>query len=522
MASVLTHPVPEAQDELREHRTPGFGRVATLLGLFGLMVSAAGSWRPSYWGDEAASVLSAERSLPSLFRMLGNVDAVHGTYYLFLHAWIDVFGTSEFATRFPSAIAVGIATAGTAVLARELTNMRIAVIAGVVFAVLPRVTYMGAEARSFAFATAIAVWLTVLLVRILRAEAAHPLVRPTRWRDFGWKRTARWTGYAVLLAVGVYMFIYLLLLVPVHALMVLLIGRRGAPWLAWAASSVTGIVLALPVLYWGIMEREQIDFLSRRPQVDALEAAVYQWFGKAPLAVAAWTLVILALTTVFLIHRDRARPVGMTRGVVAVMLAWMLVPSAALLVGTEVLTPMYALRYLSFCTPAVAIAIAVGIACFRLPAMQAVALLVIVALTLPTYLAQRGEFGKNGGSDWRQAAEMLEEKVQPGDAVVFDETIRPSRKTRLVYRMYPEAFSGVRDVTLARPYYETDFLWDEVLPLPDAVDRLSGIQTVWLLQFRGSRQNTSQADVSTLEQLGFSVAESTRVHRTEIIEMTRQ
>lgn len=521
MASVLTHPVPEAQDEPWEPRVRGFGRPATLLGLFGLIVSAAGSWRPSYWGDEAASVLSAERSLPSLFRMLGNVDAVHGAYYLFLHFWIDVFGTSEFATRLPSAIAVGIATAGTAVLARQLTNVRVAVIAGVVFAVLPRVTYMGAEARSFALATAIAVWLTVLLVHVLRTEAVRPPAGRTRWSDSDWRHTAWWAGYAVLLAAGVYLFIYVLLLVPVHALMVLLIGRRAAPWRAWAASSVAGIVLALPVLYWGIREREQIDFLARRPQVDALEAAVHQWFGKAPLAVAAWALVILALATVFLIHRDRARPVGTTRGVVAMMLAWMLVPSTALLLGTEVLTPMYALRYLSFCTPAVAIAIAVGIACFRLPVMQAVALLVIVALTLPTYLAQRGEFAKNGGSDWRRTAELLKEKVQPGDAVVFDETIRPSRKTRLVYRMYPEAFSGVQDVTLGRPYYETDFLWDETLPLPDVVDRLSGIQTVWLVQFRGSRQNTSQADVLTLEQLGFSVAGSTLVRRTEVIEMTR-
>lgn len=521
MASVLAHPITETPSELRGLRARSFTGPAALLGLLGFLISAAGSWRPSFWGDEAASILSAQRDLPSLFRMLGNVDAVHGTYYLFLHVWIDIFGTSEFATRLPSAIAIGIATAGTAVLARQVTNLRIAIIAGVVFAVLPRVTYMGAEARSFAFATAIAVWSTVVLIQSLRTDPTHPPVGPGSWRGSGWKRVAPWAGYAVLLTAGVYMFIYLLLLVPVHALMVKLIGRRTAPWRAWAAASGTAIALALPVLYWGIQEREQIEFLARRPQVDPFEAAVYQWFGKAPLAVAAWTLVFLALATIFVLRRDRARPVGSTRGVVAVMLAWMVVPSAALLVGTEVLTPMYALRYLSFCTPAVAIAIALGIACFRMPAMQALALLVIVALTLPTYLHQRGEFAKNGGSDWRQTAEVVEARATPGDAVVFDETIRPSRKTRLVYRMYPTSFEGLEDVTLGRPFHETDSLWDETLPLTDVVDRLSGIRTVWLLQFRGSRQNVSQADVLTLEQLGFSVAGSTVVRRTEIIEMTR-
>src|ERR1700709_768814 len=82
------------------------GVVAVVLGAAGLVLSAAGSWIPSLWGDEAASVLSAERPLPSLFRMLGNVDAVHGTFYLFLHFWVSVFGASPFAVRFPSAIAI--------------------------------------------------------------------------------------------------------------------------------------------------------------------------------------------------------------------------------------------------------------------------------------------------------------------------------------------------------------------------------------------------------------------------------
>ncbi|MEO6200451.1 MAG: glycosyltransferase family 39 protein, partial [Cryobacterium sp.] len=139
--------------------------VPALLGLLGFVISFAGSWRPSFWGDEGASVMSAERSLPSLFRMLGNVDAVHGTYYLFLHFWVGLFGSSELSTRLPSAIAVGIATAGTFVLARSLVDERLALVAAVVFAILPRVTYSGTEARSSALATAVAVWSTIILIR---------------------------------------------------------------------------------------------------------------------------------------------------------------------------------------------------------------------------------------------------------------------------------------------------------------------------------------------------------------------
>ena len=113
MSSLSTLPLTEAQPEPRPLPARGPLLPAALLGLLGILVSAFGSWQPSYWGDEAASVMSAERSLSSLFRMLGNVDAVHGAYYLILHFWIQAFGATEFSTRLPSAIAIGNAISGT-------------------------------------------------------------------------------------------------------------------------------------------------------------------------------------------------------------------------------------------------------------------------------------------------------------------------------------------------------------------------------------------------------------------------
>ena len=121
-------------------RRIGLLPTAAGLGLVGALVSFLGSWNPSYWGDEAASVLSAERPLATLWPELGRVDAVHGLYYVFLHFWIRVFGASELSTRLPSAIAIGLAAAGVVVLANLLMTRAIGVVAGIVFAVLPRVT----------------------------------------------------------------------------------------------------------------------------------------------------------------------------------------------------------------------------------------------------------------------------------------------------------------------------------------------------------------------------------------------
>lgn len=456
--------------------------------------------------------MSAERSFSSLFRMLGNVDAVHGTYYVFLHFWIDAFGASELSTRLPSAIAIGVATAGTAVLAHMLINTRVAIIAALVFAVLPRVTFMGAEARSTALATAIAVWLTVLLVHTLSTHS------PRAGDQFG-----LWAGYAVLLAVGTYMFLYVALLIPVHGLAVLLMQHRQDRWKTiakWATATGAGLVLAVPVIVEGMTQREQLSFIARL-QVDVLHAAVNQWFGNVPLAVLAWTLIALAIAAIFVGSRSWRTHVPITRSVLAVMLSWMLIPSAVLLIGTLLVTPMYLQRYLSICTPAAAITIAVGIACLRTRWLQAAALLLVVALAVPTYLSQRGDFGKNKGSDWRQAAAVLQSSAKPGDAVVFDESPSPSRKPRLAIHLYPDSFQGLRDVTLACPFETTNWLWDETVPLSSVTDQLTNTSTVWLLQNKGSTESKNGTDIHTLRQLGFTVAETTTVNRTIIIEMTR-
>src|SRR5690349_12244541 len=63
---------------------------ATIVGVVAAALGYVGAGIPSYWGDEAASVMSAQRSWSSLALELGRIDAVHGLYYALLHAWIGV------------------------------------------------------------------------------------------------------------------------------------------------------------------------------------------------------------------------------------------------------------------------------------------------------------------------------------------------------------------------------------------------------------------------------------------------
>ncbi|EUA08652.1 dolichyl-phosphate-mannose-mannosyltransferase family protein [Mycobacterium xenopi 4042] len=142
--------------------------------LLAAVVSGAGASRPSLWFDEGATIsAAASRSLSELWRLLGRIDAVHGLYYLVMHGWFTVFPPTEFWSRVPSCLAIGAAAAGVVVFAKQFCPRTTAVCAGVVFAILPRTTWAGIEARSYAFSAAAAVWLTVLLVTSARRNRAR-------------------------------------------------------------------------------------------------------------------------------------------------------------------------------------------------------------------------------------------------------------------------------------------------------------------------------------------------------------
>ncbi len=69
---------------------------------------------------------------------------------------------------------------------------------------------------------------------------------------------------------------------------------------------------------------------------------------------------------------------------------------------------------------------------------------------------------------------------------------------------YPEGFEGLVDLTLVRPFHETDGLWDVTAPLSAVADRLDGIDRVIVVS--RSRQGVD-ADVDVLRREGFDVVE---------------
>lgn len=87
------------------------------LGLWGL------SRQHSVWRDEAATWQVAGRSVSDIWHMLGQVDAVHGLYYLLMHGLFECFGPSTTTLRLPSVLAMAVAAACATVIGHRLAGV---------------------------------------------------------------------------------------------------------------------------------------------------------------------------------------------------------------------------------------------------------------------------------------------------------------------------------------------------------------------------------------------------------------
>jgi mannosyltransferase len=498
--------------------------IVVTLGILGAAISVTGSWIPSLWGDEAASVMSAQRSIPSLFAMLGNVDAVHGTYYLGLHFWITIFGASPLSVRIPPAIAVGLTVASVVVVVGELTSARLALIAGLICCVLPRVTYMGEETRAYAFSAAFAGWSMWVLLRLLKDKSGS-----RRW----------WITYGVLMVVGSYAFLYFALFFAVHLIIILSTRPGRAFLLRWLWTGFAVLIVVSPLIVFAVLEQGQVAFLADQDTVNFAALAIGLWFSTQWFALLAWTLIIIGIAAHLIVHQRAdhriPREVGnvldrqgrkpaqtSTPTLMVVALAWLAVPGLILLT-VNLVKADFTGRYMSYSAPAAAILMTLGIKVIaRGSLLRMVALLTLTAtVAAPIYLAQRTPYAKNG-SDWAQISQIVGAHSKPGDAIVFDGHASPSRRPRLALHTYPTGFVGLKDVTLKTPYQRSPTWYDLTYSVAqaDARGRLTGIVRVWLVEYIVSGTPHTYG-LTDLQRAGFSATKTYNTHSSEIIELSR-
>lgn len=483
--------------------------------VFAVALCAAGAARPSLWFDEAATISAATRSIPQLWDLIGHIDAVHGLYYLGMHGWFAVFPATEFWSRFSSCLAIGGAAAGVVVLGRQFSGRTVSVCAGVLFAMLPRVTWAGIEARSYSWSTLAAVWLTVLLITAIRRD-----------------HRALWAAYGALLVVSTVLNIYVVLIVIPHAAALALLGNRRAR-VRWAVVSTIAVLIVVPFILWCRSQSFQVGWISPLGLHTVTEVVLEQYFDHS----VAFALVAAAMLIAPLVV-SRLRPTDSAiRRLVVIAAVWVVAPTAVLLVYSAVAQPLYYPRYLCFTTPAMALLLAVCVVAVARSREWITAALAVFALAAtPNYITvQRGPYAKEG-MDFSQVADVITAHSSPGDCIVFDNTtswkpgpIRPITAAR------PAAYAHLVDPGRGKRAWQRNRLWDAHVGIWGVADQIRRCTVLWTVSERDRSVPSRQSGAALApgprldrapayqvpESMGFHIVERWQFNFAQVVKSTR-
>ncbi|WP_406114510.1 hypothetical protein [Streptomyces sp. NBC_01014] len=398
--------------------------VALAVGLWGIRREG------TLWGDEAATYEIAHRSLSGIWRTLGHVDAVHGLYYLFMHAVFTLHDGGPATLRLPSVLAVSATAAGVALLGHRLVGPRAGLLAGLVLPLIPAVQRYAQEGRSYALVCALVTWGTWLLI------------------------SRRWAAYtAVMLAAGL-LHEFAALAVLAHGITVFRWDRAGRlpgggpgtspglrrSWLVAAACVAAGLA---PLAVFSMTQSSQVEWigLPRPGQLIAFAAVAATGLACARIGTretrTGETCAHRARTHETRTHEARTPPDLRT-----VALPLLLAP-AGLLMAVSYLHPLYVGRYVLF--QAVGLALLLGSALDRLwsRAVALVAAAAALVALFPVGLPLRTPQSRQ--NDVTAVSAAVAATARPGDGLLF----APARRRAWTF-WHPGDYRALDDLALKR------------------------------------------------------------------------
>jgi mannosyltransferase len=406
-----------------------------------LVVTGYGATTPQLWRDEMATWSAATRSPSELVHMVTNIDAVSGSYYLFMHYWIAVFGDSVLALRMPSILCMAGVTALVTVIGERLLGAGAGLLAGLLFAVVPSTSRYAHEARSYAFAAFFAVLATLLLIRALD----HPSW--ARWVAYGAAVTA--TGLSHLIAVTV---------VTGHAVAAVLAGRDAV--LRWCAASAGAALTLSPLVVLG--KGQQAAQLGWVPTPSAADLLTVSGHVFRSGMLAGITIGLAALG--WALHGRWGAP-----------LALCALGPAVLMWTAGQLTQVWVPRYLTFTVPFLCLLAGAALAEVRLRGALAI-VAVFLLISAPDQRVIR-RWHDTQPLDFQAAAAIVREHQRPGDGIVY----APRGGWRFLDTAMDYHLRGDRpdDVLLKQSRAALGSLWASECDRP--AECLNGVERVWVL-----------------------------------------
>lgn len=481
-------------------------KVPAIVAFFGTVITYWNAWVPSYSFDESVSLSLVDRSPGQLFSTLRSIDAVHGLYYFLLQFITHIFGSSPAVARLPSALAIGLSAGVVVLIGRKLSSQRVGVIAAIVLIAIPRANWAATEARPFPFTVLAAVSLTLVLVLAMERNSRL-------W----------WLLYGFVAAISTVLYIYSVFVIAAHVLTVLFANWRRLACIIPVA--MAGTLVASPVMYYAVQEKGQVSWIPPVGPATWEQIWLQQWFVGSHLAAVVFAVVILAGLLVGLARMWRRRRTQtphidnfLALNPIVLALAWAIIPLGGILLVSVLFTPVYAARYLTYTTPALALLVAMAVSSITPKrSFQFLIVLIIVVMSVPAYLNSREPESKQ--SDYNATAAWLTGKTMPGDAVFFT---RPGYPASMRVVMYSDksAFADLDDVMLRQSPAQLDNYWADEFPFSTMLQRIAGRQRVFVVA-AASKVFTSSDVYNKLSSAGYRLINQSSGDFSMIFEFER-
>lgn len=443
-----------------------------------LVMLALGLWgldRGGMWRDEAATFQVARRTVPQIWHLLHHVDAVHGLYYLFMHAVLAV-APGEVALRLPSVCGAA-ATAGlVAALGVRLCRPRVGLWAGLLYAVTPMAGHFAQEGRSYALVAAGAAAATLLLVRGVRSTDRRV-----------------WWAYGATLAVTCLLHEFAVLLLLAHATTLASARSPRWVWRRWGRAAGAAVLALAPLVLVSHGQSAQVAWLTA-PDWGSVDGLLRAFTGPTQAVFVPY----LSLAVLGLLTPVRRGEVNLA----AVALPLMVLPPAVLIAVSRC-WPLYDERYVLYALAGAPLLAAAGAdrlaravartaarlvarwkgtrspwaARRRLPvAAPAGVLTVALALTAQFPLLCRDRTPERRPDNLAVVSATAGSELRPGDPVLFLPSL--ARRSALAY---PRGFRGARDIALRASATASGTLYGEERGPGELRRRLAGLDHVWLV-----------------------------------------
>ena len=468
---------------------------------------AVGFWglhRGGMWRDEAVTYQVARRTVPQIWRLLHDVDAVHGLYYLLMHLVLaaDPGHPGEVVLRLPSVCAAAVTAGLVAVLGSRLARPRVGLWAGLLYAVTPLVGHYAQEGRSYALVAAGATGATLLLVRAVREEGRRA-----------------WCWYGAVLGVTCWLHEFAVLLLLAHAGTLALARSSGRVWRRWGCAAGGVALSLLPMVVVSHGQSAQVAWL-REPDVETAQELLRQYLG--PTDGVYWVCLALGLLG---LTRLVGRRGEVTLAAVALPLA--VQPPVALMLASQ-LTPLYVDRYVPYALAGAPLLVARGAdqvarafgrlwshgtqTAPRSPALTLAGVLaVLLAFAHQVPLLRADRVPGTRPDDLGAVAAAVSRVLRPGDPVLF----LPAH-ARGAELAYPADFAGTRDVALAEPGAESGTLYGREVGVGTLRRRLAGADEVWAVMEKYALVSGYRPRLGT-ERAKFAVLNQQFVLREEMV-----